>query len=77
MRSHLQALASSEELQVTFLAVSRHLQQCQEAIRAQIDLGPRVEYRCLEQQHFSPPQVPHSLFYPLAPLQATDQTWAE
>lgn len=53
----MQALATLEELRVTFLAVSRHLQQCQEAIRAQIELGPGVDYRCLEQQHFSPPQV--------------------
>ncbi|CAL8462880.1 g2414 [Coccomyxa elongata] len=70
-----QALASSEELQVTFLAVSRHLQQCQEAIRAQIDLAPRVEYRCLEQQHFSPPQMVET--HPYEALSHAVLAWLE
>ncbi|KAK9907269.1 hypothetical protein WJX75_000339 [Coccomyxa subellipsoidea] len=52
-----QALSLSPGLQVTFLAVTRHLQLCQEAITAQMDSQSRVDYRCLEPQHLSPPEI--------------------
>lgn len=63
----VQALSLSPGLQVTFLAVTRHLQLCQEAITAQMDSQSRVDYRCLEPQHLSPPEV---RILPLSPLPA-------
>ena len=53
----VQALSTLPGLQVTFLAVTRHLQVCQEGMRAQIDSQLNVDYRCLDPQHLSPPEV--------------------
>ena len=49
-----QALAASGDVKVTFLAVTRLYQQCQQGVQAQTNAASAIQYKCLAPEHFVP-----------------------
>ena len=54
LNAHAQALAATGDLRVTFLAVTRRYQQCQEGVQAQAAAASAIRYKCLAPEHFVP-----------------------
>ena len=50
----VQALAASADVKVTFLAVTRLYQQCQQGVQAQTNAASAIQYKCLAPEHFVP-----------------------
>lgn len=50
----MQALAASGDMRVTFVAVTRRYQQCQEGVQAQSNAASGIQYKCLAPEHFVP-----------------------
>ena len=50
----MQALAATGDMRVTFLAVTRRYQQCQEGVQAQAAAASAIRYKCLAPEHFVP-----------------------
>ena len=56
----MQALAATGDMRVTFLAVTRRYQQCQEGVQAQASAASAIQYKCLAPEHFVPGVRSHS-----------------
>lgn len=41
-------------MRVTFVAVTRRYQQCQEGVQAQSNAASAIQYKCLAPEHFVP-----------------------
>ena len=54
LNTQLQALAATGDMRVTFLAVTRRYQQCQEGLQAQASKGSAIQHKCLAPEHFVP-----------------------
>ena len=52
--ARMQALAATGDMRVTFLAVTRRYQQCQEGVQAQASAASAIRYKCLAPEHFVP-----------------------
>ena len=54
LNTQAQALAARGDMRVTFLAVTRRYQQCQEGVQAQVTAASAIQYKCLAPEHFVP-----------------------